>query len=247
MKFLLSILIFLGSNVLWADGLADLRSMLQKLQGQQPIQAKVKTIVFSENEEDKVKIKGSETMTITAEQTTSGLSIKWSQEDLLRLDKEVKENQKTPGRLSMVSRATNAFSAPLIKGLLSSSNSILRTLEDSKLTGESKEQWNGQAARLLVFSVTPTMSESQKKAMKSYAHTMKIWIDEMGVPLASEEKVDTKGSRFFISFSANTLEKELYKRVGDRLVITERESQNSSNVSVMGGNSSQTKFLVTIL
>ncbi len=241
-KFVIAVCIGLS---LRADGLADLKNTLEKLNNRQPIRAQVKGFVSSVTTEDKTPIQSSGSMEVVVDLNSNGVRIQWSQEDIERVRQESARGAKDPNSPSPLRGLMNSFSASLMDSLLAYSDNLNQLLSFSQLLTEISEQRNGQNLRKLTLKINRPMREADRKSMKSYVNELIIWIDENGVPVESEEKLALKGSRFLIGFERNSLTKRLLRRTGDRLIVVEYEDSNNNSISIMGSNKSQSKFVVT--
>lgn len=235
------------SITLKADGLSDLRLTLNTFSAKQPIKARVKAMVTSNQVEDNKPITASGTMEVLVDHDASGISVKWSQADLLRIQEEADKKNADPDSLSILRQAMHSSDAASMRSLLDHSHPILRDLRTASVQSDTKESLDGAVLRKLVFKLDPTMSESQKKSVKSMSVTLNIWVNDANIPVYSEEKTEFKGSRFFISFDSNELQKRKYQVVGDRLVVTQLETTSSMSASIWGSTSTTNKYTVTIL
>lgn len=246
MTYRIMILVGLITTLGRADGLSDLKTTLEKLNNRQPLRAQVKAVASSVSTEDKKATQASGSMEVTVDHTSSGLRIQWSQEDLERVRNEATQSLKSAESPSPLRGLMNSFNATTMDMLLAHSDDLLRTLSVSQLMSETPEVRNGQTLRKLQFKVTKPLTEANRKSMKSYLDELTVWVDETGLPLFSEEKTELKGSRFLIGFETRSWVKRSFRRVGDRLVVTDNESTNSNAISVMGTTSSKSRFIVTV-
>jgi len=242
----LAILVWMMATSLFGDGLADLKNTLEKLNNRQPIRAQVKALTSSVTTEDKKATQASGSMEVTVDHNSSGVRILWSQDDLDRVRDEAVKGLKNPNLPNPLRGLMNSFNATTMDSLLAHSDDLLRTLSVSQLLSETPEARNGQTLRKLKFKVNKPLTEANRKSMKSYVDELTLWIDENGLPVASEEKTELKGSRFFIGFETSSLIKRSFRRVGDRLIVSDFESSSSNAISVMGTNSSTSRFIVTV-
>jgi hypothetical protein len=140
----------------------------------------------------------------------------------------------------------DSFEAALMRSLVDQSGPILRELKTATLESDAKETRNGAPLRKLVLKLNRTLSESEKKSVKTITTTLNLWLNDAGIPVCSEEKTDLKGSRFFISFDSTEAHKKSYQVVGDRLVVTQLETSSAWSVPIMGSYSHTNKFTVTV-
>lgn len=246
MTYRIMILIGLITNLGRADGLSDLKTALEKLNNRQPIRAQVKAYASTVSTEDKKATQASGSMDVTVEHNSNGVRILWSTEDLDRVREESEKALLNADTSTPLRSLMNSFSASTMDSLLAHGDDLTRLLMVSQLVSETSETRNGQPVRKLLFKVNRPLKESERKSMKSYVNELSIWIDENGIPVASVEKTELKGSRFLISFDVSTLVKRSFRRIGDRLVVSEFESNNKNSVSIMGTTNTQSRFTVAI-
>jgi hypothetical protein len=224
-----------------------LRSALESFKARQPVKAYVKALVSSNQVEDNKPVTATGAMEVLVEHDEAGLSVKWSQADLLRVGAEADKKNANPDSLAIIGQTMNSFEAPLMRSLLDQSPAMLRDLKTASLQSDAKDTLNGAALRKLVFKLSPALSESQKKSTKSISVTLTMWVNDSNTPVYSEEKTEFKGSRFFITFDSAEVHKKSYKVVGDRLVVTQLETTTSWNMPIAGSSLNTNKFTVTVL
>lgn len=214
-----------------ANGLSDLQSALQREQGQTPIkgvlEAKVRRIQGGGKDADEQQGE----VSLFLEETTDGMRLRYAAETLSRLDSEngarVRDAKaKTPTLL-----AVDMVGYRDIRAVTGAGQALARLLQRSTLISEKEEAWNGKPARLLHFSMgMPSLSERERQYVKKYTGTLDVWIGPDGTPLASRSR-QTFGGRAFlvVTFEQNYDEDCTYALIGDRLVATHRETNNSGS------------------
>ncbi len=246
MNYQLAIMAWVIGTSLRADGLSDLKNTLEKLNNRQPIRAQVKAVSSSVATVDKKATQESGSMEVTVDHNSNGVRIQWTQDDMDRVRNESAQGLQNADLPNPLRGLMNSFNATTMDLLLAHSDDLLRTLSVSQLLNETPETRNGQALRKLKFKVNKPITEANRKSMKSYLDELTIWIDDSGLPVASEEKVELKGSRFLIGFESSSLVKRSFRRVGDRLIVTDNESVSSNAISIMGTTSNKSRFIVTV-
>jgi hypothetical protein len=229
-----------------ADGLADLRSALEKLKATQPIKARIKAEISANVVDDSTPTTATGTMEVLVEHDESGIVVKWSQADLQRVREEADKKNGNPNNVPILRQTMDSFEAALMRSLVDQSGPILRELKTATVESDAKETRNGAPLRKLVLKLNRALSESEKKSVKTITTTLSLWLNDAGLPVCSEEKTDLKGSRFFISFDSTEANKKSYQVVGDRLVVTQLETSSAWSVPIMGSYSHTNKFTVTV-
>jgi hypothetical protein len=229
-----------------ADGLSDLRSVLAKLKATQPIKARVKAEVSANVMDDSTPTTATGTMEVLVEHNESGIAVKWTQADLQKVREEADKKNGNPNSVPILRQTMDSFDAALMHSLLDQSDRLLRDLKDATVESDSKETRDGASLRKLVLKLKRALSESEKKSVKTISTTLNLWVNDVGVPVCSEEKTDLKGSRFFISFDSTEAHKKSYQVVGDRLVVTHLETSSAWSVPIAGSYSHTNKFTVTV-
>jgi hypothetical protein len=229
-----------------ADGLSDLRSVLEKLKATQPIKARVKAEVSANVVDDSKPTTATGTMEVLVEHNESGIAVRWAQTDLQKVREEADKKNGNPNSVPILRQTMDSFEAALMRSLVDQSDRLLRDLQSATVESDAKETRNGAPLRKLVLKLNRALSESEKKSVKTISTTLHLWVNDAGIPVCSEEKTDLKGSRFFISFDSTEGNKKSYQVVGDRLVVTQLETSSAWSVPIMGSYSHTNKFTVTV-
>ena len=237
---------FLISLTLRADGLSDLRSALEKLKGTQPIKARVRAEVSANSTDDATPMTGTGKMEVLVEHNDSGIAVKWSQADLQKVREESHSKNGNTNSVLILRQTMDSFEAALMRSLLDQADRLLKDLEGATVQSEAKEALNGTPMRKLVLKLDASLSEAEKKSVKTITTTLDLWLNEASLPVYSEEKTERKGSRFFISFGSTETQKKSYQVVGDRLLVKQLETSNAWSVPIAGSYSQTNKFNVTV-
>ena len=153
--------------------------------------------------------------------------------------KELDPEKTTPTRDVMAS-----LDVPGIEEYFNSAEKLLQDLDQAKLVEERADTLDGRALRLLTFTLEPRMSQRERKYIKELEATAKVWIDPEGTPVAAEEFMRVKGRAFVvISFKSEQKNEYRFTRVGNRLVTSRHQHDNSGSG---GGESSQGKRTTTL-
>ncbi len=215
---------------LQADGLSDLKARLTQLQGQDPVKGHMGRDLWQQDRDGKETpkvVQGS--FQVYVEAGPQGLQMQVGQNLLAQARREQEAAVKDPEKDSSTTRVLKGINPVDLAEGLSAADGLLRDLAQCTLLEEKADTFDGQPARLLVLKPEPKLNAQAKKALKSLTATLKVWVGPDGTPLATEEAVDFKASRFLISFEGSTRKKHRYRRLGNRLVslLVEEESSNS--------------------
>ncbi|MCE1204983.1 MAG: hypothetical protein LWW79_10305 [Holophagaceae bacterium] len=236
--FLLSLALPLGAN-----GLDDLRSSLQKLQGSEPVKATLDHSFWRQTMDDKKPTVSQGKVTAQLEDGPQGLKVAWGRGTLQQAAKELAAQEREPDRPAPTRIALRNVDPLEVGESLNHAEALLRDLAQAQIQEEKTDTWQGKPARLLVLKLTPKIPESQRKYLKELKVEAKVWVGGDGVPLAFSSSVAYKGSRMFISFEGGNTQELQFSRVGNRLVATRTTSEDRSSGF---GASSQTKKTTTL-
>lgn len=235
----LLLLATLAAPALRADGLGDLKAALQRLPATQNVKTSIDYQFWNQSTEDKQPKVTQGRAQATGEDGPAGLRLAWSRATVDQAWKEsLKKDDKGGTR-----QAIQAMDAVKAAQLLNAGAELLRGLDGAQLAEDRPEAWQGHAARLLVLKLDNELSAEEKKHIKTYSHTRKLWLDVDGTPLAEEDAIDMKGSYLLISFEMHQKASRAFTRSGDRLVTTwEQKEEGGSGL----GQSSQQKSVVNV-
>ena len=228
--------LLLLAPALRADGLADLRTALKSLPAKQPVKGTVDCQVWNRTGKGKQpkivqgRAKG------MVEDGPGGLKLGWDKTELDRIQAAAKAKDHGPEQAMAELKAEKA------ETMLDSAKALLSDLEDAKVQEDRADTFQGKPARLLVLKLDDNdMDEEDRKHLKTFSHTLSVWMGPDGAPLGLQEQLDMKGSFFLISFEAHTKTSRTFARSGDRLLTTHEESMGSG--SGAGQSSEEKKVL----
>ena len=220
----LSPLLLLLAVPLRADGLADLRAALQKLQATQPVKATAECQSWSRSGKAKAPKIVQGRAEVKLEDGPGGLKLDWDKAELSRVEAASKAKDSGP------KQAMDQINGEKAKDLLDAAAAMLDELDGAQLQEDRPDARDGKPARLLTIKLdAKDMDDEDRKHLKAFSHTLKVWVDGAATPLAAVEQLDMKGSVFLISFEAHATERRNYARVGDRLVAVHSESEGSGS------------------
>lgn len=225
-----------------ASGLDDLRTALEGLRGTMPVKvslmAQVTTV--SKDDNDRV-INASGSATLMAEDGPQGLRLAYPRDIIVKAVAEGAGRQTDSTAPIPTRNALNELDYADVHSMVHAAETLLIRLEGAKLKAERSEALNGKPARVL--SLELTVAKNQQFVDKQ-SSTMDIWIDEAGRPLVSRAQAMSKGSAYIVvTFEVKNREDRVYGVVGDRLLVTRRESSGSGSGA---GQRGETKATVTL-
>ena len=213
-----------------ADGLADLRAALGRLQGQAPLKASAQARDWRRNGEGKEAKETQGQVTIVLEDGPRGLQPLYSHELLARVDAESRAAITDKSAPKPLSQALGQLDFAELRALSSAAHVLQRAIDEARFTGETAEAWSGKPARKLQFEGrVDRLPESDRKYVRDYKLVLSVWIGADGTPLASLRHFDVSGRAFVVvTFEQHSDQQRSYAVVGDRLVTTSDEEKGSA-------------------
>jgi len=228
-----------------ADGLADFRAALPQLHSTDPIAVNAQFKMFGRSGEHDELIEREGVINLRLEDGADGLHAIYSPELIAQLHAEelakiVDENVKNSAL-----NAVGQFEYWEWRELLYPAAQLELMLGRYNFVSEKTELLNGRQTRVLTFSMPMEKIDKEfRKYVKKYHNHLQVWIDDKGVPLASQ--LTEKGSgRIFIVIGftfKNAIHTE-YQRQGARLIAVKREVKDESSGATM---QSQRHFVATL-
>jgi hypothetical protein len=216
--------LFLLLPALRADGLSDLRAALKALPGAQPVKATLECQVWSRSGKAKQAKIIQGRVQAKVEAGPGGLKLGWDKAELDRIQAATKAKDKGP------EQAMGALKAEKAEALLDAAKDLLGDLEEAQVLEDRADAWQGRPARLLTLKLDATdMDEDDRKHLKSFSHTLKVWMGPDGVPLGLSEQLDMKLSILFISVEMHHKASRTFAASGDRLMAVHDESEDSGS------------------
>jgi hypothetical protein len=238
-------LLSLVCGIAQADGLADLKTALVRLQGQTPLKATIEAKTWSRQGEGKDLEEANGLANVAIDDGARGLQVLYSKEMLSRLEIEEHAKEKNSKAKTPTLSAFKEFNSTELRPMISASGSMLRALEKHVLKSEKTENYNGKPARLLSFDFPiEKLPEDARKYVKKFEGSLDIWIAADGTPLASRAIQNMSGRAFVVvSFEQKNESESVYNQVGDRLLTVRKETKNSSSGMGEKGESKVVKTL----
>jgi hypothetical protein len=227
-----------------ANGLDTLRTQLQKPAAGEALKASVECTTWNLRGDEKKPIISQGKATAWVEEGAQGLKIFWSKELLQQVSREVRARHDDPEKTTPTRGAMGGLDALSLLDYFEPAPVLLRHLDQAQLLEERPDTLEGKAVRLMSFKLAPRMSAEQKKYVKEFESTAKVWVDGEGFPVAAEVHTRVKGRALLvINFASDEQEEFKFARVNGRLV-TVRHSEN--NTSSGAGESGQEKKVAVL-
>ena len=238
--FLAAAFTLLAPAALRADALADLRAKLAALKPAGAFAARIEIRSTGTNDDEGTASRDEKSASIDALQDAAGVHLIWSAAQIEMARKENAEQARHPD--APKSGGMAELSAMHAAALLDAAPGLLLQLEGATLVDSHPENYQGKPATLITLTPRNSLSEKDKKRVKKYEATLKIWVDGQGWPLALESKVHIKASMFLISFTADNSATESFAHSADRLYVTVKsEDSSGSGLGQHGGSHATTK------
>lgn len=244
-SFLFVLCTVILSPVVVAEGLADFRSALTQLQSTNPILVSAHFKLFGRSGEHNELIEREGLIDLRLEDDADGLRVVYSPALIAQLHAEELAKIEDENVKNSALNAVGQFQYWEWRELLYPAAQMELVLGRYHFINEKMDVFNGQPARLLTFSLPKEkIDKSFRKYVKKYKNQFLVWIDDNGVPLASQ--LTEKGSgRVFIVIGF-TFKNEIhteYRQHNGRLIVVKREVQDESSGATM---QSQRHFIVTV-
>jgi len=214
-----------------ADGLADLKAALARLQALTPLKATLEVRTQDRNGEGSNVSEKLGAASVALEDGARGLQVLYAKDTLARMDAESRQLARDPKAKTPTVWALARVDSTQVVSMASAATGLSRSVDEAVLKSEKADSVGGRPARLLTFSVPVSkLPEEQRKYVKEFDETLDVWIAADGTPLASARHTLVKGRAFVvISFEALDESTSTYAVVGDRLMTMRLESHTSSS------------------
>jgi hypothetical protein len=224
-----SMLLLALSTLAWADGANDLHASLQRLQGHTSVKVEVVCTLHQEYRTFLKPVIHECSQRLQAGEDETGLHVDWNLPS-----REVTLHDSAspdPGTMagSPFGDALGVLDAVGLEDLLNQAVGLSHMLKTATFMNEGRENYLGNAVRILTFTCKPSILSQHQGLVAQGNSTLKIWIGDDGVPLATELLVDYYGrhSRLYGRIHSHTLVKTTYAVMGQRLLAASRTSEDA--------------------
>jgi hypothetical protein len=214
-----------------ADGLADLKIALARLQAQTPLKATLEVRTLERHGEGAEATDKQGQVSLALEDGARGLQVLYAKDVLTRLDAEARQLVRDPKARTPTVWALDKLDSGDMVPMASAAQALARKVDEAVFKAEKPDSYDGKPARLLTFSVPSSkLSEQQRKYVKDFDSTLSLWIGADGTPLASQTHTQVKGRAFVVvSFEAVDDTSATYAVLGDRLLTVRSENHSASS------------------
>ncbi len=226
---LASVLPLLAAPAAHADRLTDLRATLEKLRGDSPVKAQIAVRSVRRNGDDKETGQATQEVTVIAEHGPQGLRLTWSPQLLAEARKAARQKVANPDAPVTQGVDLAVLDAEQAVELLDTADSLLLSLDRAVLAEDRVEPRGGKPTRVLVIKPHDGLSASDRKAVKSREDTLKIWLDDNGIPVALDRSFKIKFSKLMISINVSGHQTATFAVSGDRLVTLSASEESSGS------------------
>lgn len=235
----------LASGLSQADGLGELRDSLAKFNGTAAIGAQLSMQKASKNgDSDEPKLSSAQAR-VNASSSNGALQISYDAATLASVETEANKRSGDAEAVTPLADLLRDITPTQVNTMLSYAGSLTRKLEQATLKDDKADTFDGKPARLLVFEVPLNASAKDRASMKEYTGTLKVWLDDTGVPLAIDQEQVFSGRRMLISFKGSSSESATLHQVGERLVVVEQKrGQAFSGFGQMSDSSTTTMLTI---
>ncbi|MCV2362910.1 hypothetical protein LNV23_05520 [Paucibacter sp. DJ1R-11] len=220
-----------------ADGLSDLKSALQRLQGQTPVKAQLEVKTLRRSGEGKELDEDQGAAVISVEDGSRGLQLIYSKDLLARSEAEERAKTKDSKSKSPTTLGLGELKTSDVRHMLSAASHLARQIDEANFRSEKADNYKGSPARLLSFEVPmERIPEKERKYIKKFESQMEVWIAADGTPLGLRSQSSFGGRAYMVfSFEGRAEDERSYSVVGDRLITVRQETRTGS--SGTAGNS----------
>ena len=223
-----SVLLAGASGAARADGLADLKAALVRVNGQAPIKGVVELRTWHRPgaaEPDQGQV------ALTLEDNADGFRLSYAREVLARLDAEQRARARNPDVKTPTLSAVRSFDTADMVPMLSSAAWLSRLLDRAVFKAERGDTYAGKPARLLTFELPLTsLSKRERKYAKRIDSLLEIWTAADGTPLATRSAQTVFGRAFVVvSFEMRSEEENVLSLVQGRLVTLRKMTRTSAS------------------
>ncbi len=206
----------------------ELGAAIARLQGLQPVRARVEHRFASSQGDDTPRPEG--VLKCAATSGPDGLQVLWDRATIGEAEREEQRLVSDPNAPSPVRDALLDLRILTLAHVLDAGPELLRSLRGAELLEARDDVLDGAPARLLVLKVTPPLSARDRRYVKELDATARVWLGPDGLPRAVHQDIKAKGRAFLvISFDLELKERLRLDRLGDRLVALRRESEQRTS------------------
>ena len=226
MKGALAFVVF-APVALFADGLSDLRSVLNRYPGHAPFAVVATLQAKGKSPEGAGARSGSTTFEVLS--GPDGLSIRVPPASLAAADAEAEAKKHDPDNPTPTRTAMVALTIFDVIDALDSASMLLDNLDGATLISQSAGSRGQKPATLLRIKVKPTLAGTRSRFVNEPVIELRVWVDASGIPIAAER--DSYYSASIAIASAANVRKERWEFAiaGDHLYAARSEQEDRAS------------------
>lgn len=230
MRLVLLLVAIATSAAARADGAADLKAALERLQEPGPLKATLEASVWRREGEGKDVEEINGQASVSIDDSARGMQLTYSREMLARLDAEAVAQARNPNAKTPTMSAAKDFAPTELRPMISAAAMLAQRLEKAAFKSEKPDSYQGKAARMLTYAQgMDVISDRQRKYVKDFEGNIYVWIGPDGTPMGSRIVQSYSGRAFLVvSFNGKNEESSSYMVAGKRLITSRFESRGSS-------------------
>jgi hypothetical protein len=234
-RILFGLCLLVLSLLVQADGLSDLRAALKQLQTSDPVAVDVEFKLFGRSGENHELVDREGLLNLRLQDGKQGLQVVYSPETIALLHREELAKIADENVKNSALNAVGQFDYWEWRELIYPAAQLELAIASYKFVGEKNDVFDGKPARLLTFSLPQEkIDKSFRKYVKKHNHKFKLWINDKGVPLASQLTEKGSGRIFLVvGFKFKNTVAMRYQQQGNRLITVHREVQDESSGATM--------------
>ncbi|MEP6809258.1 MAG: hypothetical protein ABI992_03375 [Chthoniobacterales bacterium] len=245
-RFLLPLLL-IAPALLRADGLADVRATLAKMQSDQPLRARVEIKASNAGgESDKRKQQSAGLTAVIVDYGPDGIRLNWTPEQIRQSRQAAWEKLADPDAAQTDLATLGALEAGDALALVDAADPLRRWLEHATLLEDKPGTFQGKPARRLLLRVQLRLNAEARKILKESDGTLQLWLDRTGIPIAVDRDLHARFSKFFLSYRIHEHDAREFQTVGNRLIVT-HSAHESSGSGLGHSEESHSAITVTLL
>lgn len=218
-----------------ADGLSDLRTALKQLQSGDPVALDVEFKLFGRSGENHELVDREGLLRLRLEDGEQGMRVVYAPDIIALLHREELAKVADENVKNSALNAVGQFDYWEWREVIYPAAQLELAIASYRFVDEKSDVFEGKPARLLTFSLPQEkIDKSFRKYVKKYNHKFKLWVNDKGVPLASQLTEKGSGRIFLVvGFTFKNTVAMRYQQQGNRLISVHREVQDASSGATM--------------
>ena len=211
-----------------ADPLSDLRAVLQRYPAKARFVASASLLVKGQSDDAGARA-GSAKFRIKSD--SDGFAVTTPPPALSAAASEARRKKQDPDSPTPTRNAMVALTVFDILDAVDVAAMLLNDLEGATLTSQTESSFAGRPAKLLRIKVKPDLAGIRSKLVSEPAIELRVWLNQAGVPVASERDATYSASVLFVKAANVRKEHWDIAVAGDRLYATRADQSNSASAA----------------